>query len=138
MTRPQIVPESPPSTLEQSHVRIAEDGRPVLHGALCKDCDTPFFPPTDPCPACGGSDIVGQDMPRQGTVYSETTVFVAPKQWNTPYQLGYVDLQNGARVLSHLTGAPQIGDTVSLATGVVGQTDDGTPYETFVFTGREG
>lgn len=46
-------------------------------------------------------------MPVAGpaTLYSYTRVHVAPRNWQTPYALGYADFPNGLRLLAKLADA---------------------------------
>ena len=46
--------------------------------------------------------------------------------------IGYVDLPNGARVFTHLTGPLTIGDAVEPIMGIVGEDENG-PIESFIF-----
>jgi uncharacterized OB-fold protein len=78
-------------------------------------------------------DVKPEPMSRRGTLYSFTTSHVGPKAWDKPYMLGYVDLENGVRVFSHLRGALKIGAVVELGIADIGKTEGGAPITTFVF-----
>lgn len=77
-------------------------------------------------------NIDAAPMPRTGTLYAFSTVYVAAKKWKKPMCIGYVDLPNGARVFTHLDGELTIGDGVEPVLGIVGEDENG-PIETFVF-----
>ena len=138
MQKLSVVTAETLSGLERLHVGRGPDGAPVLRGARCADCGLVYFPPVGICPSCASTDQAAEDMPRSGTLYSETTVHGAPPPWFTPYSVGYVDLPNGARVFGHLRGSPRIGDRVTLTTAVLGRDEDGQPVETFAFEKKEG
>jgi uncharacterized OB-fold protein len=77
--------------------------------------------------------VVEENMPTQGTLYAFSTVHVGPAKWHKPFTVGYVDLDNGVRVFSHLRGALQIDQRVVVNTAEVGRQPDGAPLITFVF-----
>jgi uncharacterized OB-fold protein len=77
-----------------------------------------------------------EPMPERGKLYSWTTVHVGPHRMHKPITLGYVDLDNGVRVFSHLSEKGQplaINQSVRLSVARVGTEADGRPIETFVF-----
>ena len=125
-----------PQALSLPGEALAADasGRPVLVGCICKSCGNRMFPYAPVCPVCMSEDMAREPMPREGTVYSFTTVHVGPKTWQKPFTVGYVDLTNGVRVFSHLRGADiAIGQAVSLALADIGRSAEGLPISTFVF-----
>ncbi len=112
---------------------IGDDGRPVLVGSHCLSCDTQMIPPAPICPACGSEEIERRDQPRDGRLYSYSVLHVGSARWRRPLALGYVDLDNGARVFTHLEGNDlAIGDTVEVGVGTVGDDEEG-PITSFVF-----
>ena len=125
-----------PQALSLPGEALAADssGRPVLVGCICKSCGNRMFPYAPVCPVCMSEDMARETMPREGTIYSFTTVHVGPKTWQKPFTVGYVDLTNGVRVFSHLRGTDiAIGQAVSLALADIGRSADGRPITTFVF-----
>ena len=121
------------SALSGSLVRDMDSATP-LRGSVCRTCRTTVFPIAIVCPQCMSEELDVEDMPRDGTLYSFTTLHVGPKEWTKPYEVGYVDLANGVRVFSHLAGHPhRIGGPVSLSTARIGHDTAGAPIETFVF-----
>lgn len=116
-------------------LRIGADG-PVLVGARCTKCSTRTFPfPAVPvCPSCMSEDVVEEEMSRTGTLYTASTVHVGAARWHKPFTLGYVDLDNGVRVFSRITGKAAIGDKVKLEVAEIGREANGTPIKGFVFT----
>lgn len=110
------------------------DGRPVLIGGCCNACGAALFPFAAVCPHCMSEDMRREPMPRQGKLYSFTRVHVGPKTWEKPFAVGYVDLENGVRVFSHLRGeAFEIDAPVELAVANIGMSAEGVPISTFVF-----
>lgn len=126
----------PASTHDLSEDTLQADaqGAPILIGGACHECGVRTFPRYAVCPACMSEDVRQEAMPRQGIVYSHSTLHVGDKRWRMPFSVGYVDLPNGVRVFSHLTeGAATIGARVEVDRAVVGQERDGALIETFVF-----
>jgi uncharacterized OB-fold protein len=78
------------------------EGGPQLMGSRCVTCSTVVFPPVEVCPACTANDPVPTPLSREGKLYSFSVVHVAPKGWQAPYIIGYVDLTEGVRVFSHI------------------------------------
>jgi uncharacterized OB-fold protein len=107
---------------------------PVLVGARCAACDTRMFPRPPVCPHCMGEDMRSEDMSRAGTLYAFSTVHVGARKWHKPFTLGYVDLDNGVRVFSHIMGDRlTMGGRVQLDVAEVGRGEDGKPIVSFVF-----
>lgn len=79
------------------------DGRACLQGGQCRSCGKSFFPLKVVCPYCGADAPAHIALPTTGNLYSFTTVHVSAGR-QTPYHLGYVDLNPAVRVLTTLTG----------------------------------
>ena len=139
MTKPsQIVTDTAVAAAEPRFVapdliEIA-GGNPRLIAGKCKACGALSFPKAPVCAACLGDDIGTTPLASEGKLYSFATVHAAPKSWNVPYHLGYVDLTDGIRVLAHIEGEPRIDSAVRLGLGRVGTAPDGTPLMSYVFT----
>ncbi|MFQ5406113.1 MAG: Zn-ribbon domain-containing OB-fold protein [Candidatus Micrarchaeia archaeon] len=81
-----------------------------LIGSRCEKCGKEFFPSRKICPSCRRSGkITAKKMPRTGRVYSFTEVFSAPSgfEYETPYFLALVELDNGVRLLSQVVDSPR-------------------------------
>jgi hypothetical protein len=110
----QYVPEGE----RLNHTRWAEalaDG--VLLGMECDDCGHVGGVPKSVCPDCKSRDISATELPRTGTVYSETTIEVTPAGLDDEYQVAIVDL-GATRVLARVGGGAAIGDEVEFAGSV--------------------
>lgn len=119
-------------------VAQGRDGRPQLIGTSCRACSARVFPPVPVCPECLSEDLDRLGLSRQGTLYSFSTVHVAPRGWLVPYVAGYVDLPEGVRVFAHVVGAAP--DTLSmdmqveLTTAELGVDGDGASFSSYAFT----
>ena len=78
------------------------DGVAIV-GSRCSDCKTTMVGPRDVCNGCVGQDLQQIPLGPQGILYSYTTLHVSPLS-PQPFTLGYVDLDQGARILSVIEG----------------------------------
>ena len=92
--------------LSAQEVMRGADGALHLAAMQCADCGTRVFPPSDTCPTCLGAAVGPLPVQGAGTLYSYTTVHIAPPQWETPYVLGYVDFPEGVRVFGKVKAQP--------------------------------
>jgi uncharacterized OB-fold protein len=80
-------------------------GEPRLRGSRCLDCGKRFFPVRSICFGCTSRRLEDTPLATAGTLYSFTVVHIAPSL-PTPYTVGYVDLEDGVRVFSHVSADP--------------------------------
>lgn len=87
----------------------------VLLGQECADCGHATGAPKAACSRCGSRDLEAVELPTTGTVYSETTITVPPRQFtdDDAYQVAIVELDT-ARVMARIDGTAEIGDEVRL------------------------
>lgn len=86
-----------------------------LVGLECDDCGNVTGTPKAACTECGSRSMSRITLPDEGTVYTETTVAVAPEGFDGGYKVGLVELgETGARVLGRLDDDAEIGDLVEL------------------------
>ena len=85
---------------------------PALLGSRCQQCGIATFPAAQSCMACSGQDVVTEELPRRGTLWTWTVQQFMPKTpYNSgetpetfrPYGVGYVELPGGVRVEGRLT-----------------------------------
>ena len=107
MTAPDALDMPTPETLPFPDLA---EGRPDLidtqHGvrlvgSQCRTCADICFPKRFTCLNCGSRDVGDKVLPDKGVLYTYSTVHIS-SSWPTPYTLGYVDLTNGVRLLSHI------------------------------------
>lgn len=107
---------SQPSTVDpRPRVEQGPDGRYRVEGIRCPSCGEVAAFAWPRCPACR-SGVGPASFGPDGTVWSSTVVRIPVAGRTPPYVLAYVDLDDGPRVLAHVTGpgAP-IGGRVRLA-----------------------
>ncbi len=94
--------------------------KPQLIGSRCRSCGEVFFPKRDKgmCANCGKKDVEDIKLSRRGKLYSFTTVMqrqpIYYKSEEVPYTLAWVELPEGVRFESLLTG---VGDPEALKIG---------------------
>ncbi len=128
--------DSMPHLISERLVAVRQDGTPQLIAGHCRACGARSFPKGEVCTNCLSEDVEAIRLHSEGTLYSYSVVHQAPKGWNVPYALGYVDLPEGVRVLAHLdapASALRIDGAMKLALGVVGTDSTGVPMSTYTF-----
>jgi uncharacterized OB-fold protein len=98
-----------PSPESEPFWQAARDHRLSL--PKCEDCAMVRFPPSGHCPACGSSAHEWVDLSGAGRVFSFVTYRrLYNKGWEgeLPYVVAVIELEEGPRILSALTGiAPE-------------------------------
>ena len=82
-----------------------EDGS--LVGLECEECEYVTATPNAACVRCGGRSVSPVRLPEQGSVYSKTTIEVAPDAQGSGYQIALVDVGD-ARVLGRITDGERV------------------------------
>ncbi len=107
-----------------------------LKGGKCASCGKLSFPYSAICWHCQSERMETARLARKGKLYSYSVVHAAAKGWRVPYVLGYVDLEDGIRVLSHIDaeqGQLRCDLPVRLALGVIRHDADGVAVHSHVF-----
>ena len=78
-----------------------------FEGARCRACGKVAFPPRRVCPGCHGEAFDACVLPDEGTLVTWTVIHVAPRGFSrqTPYVVGIVELEGGARVTAQIVDA---------------------------------
>ncbi|WP_205697122.1 Zn-ribbon domain-containing OB-fold protein [Conexibacter sp. SYSU D00693] len=93
----------------------------VAHGTWvrCQSCGAGFYPGQRRCTACGSWDALREEpLPATGTLFTFTVIHVATATppLPVPYALGYVDLDDGPRVLAPIATAADPETTLAAGT----------------------
>jgi uncharacterized OB-fold protein len=105
-----------------------------LSGKQCERCGAYAVGDAAYCPAGCGATMQDVAFDATGTVYASTTVHVSTPNFEAPYRLGYVDLDNGLRLLGHFEGAPAVAPGQRVHVEERPQPQDRTgPYVRFAF-----
>lgn len=93
------VPPFVPGTLE-----VGPDGKGHLVGGRCPECGAFYFPARSVCSRCLCGDLERVPLCSSGSLYTYTVIHQSLPQFETPYILGYVDLDDNVRVAGQLVG----------------------------------
>ncbi len=88
----------------------------------CDGCGNHIWYPRFVCPACHSTDTSWVESSGKGTVYTYTVVRRPPGgPWNeaVPFVVGYVELEEGPRVLSNIVDVDPNAVTVGMPVQVV-------------------
>jgi len=114
-------------------------GLTPLVGMRFSACGTKAFPARGVCShCCAQSGLEPVRLSARGTLYTYSEVHVAPKDFPTPYVIGFVDLEDGVRVFGQIEGpasALKPDQTVETTTGIVRVRANGTPVISYKFRG---
>lgn len=113
------------------------EGRLHLLGMRCSACSTPAFPAREVCSQCGATEGLERlRLAPRGRLYSYSEVHAGPKEFPSPYVIGFVDLEDGVRVVGQVQGsaATLVPDQwVELTTGTVRVRSHGTRVISYQF-----
>lgn len=96
----------------------------VLGYQHCDDCGTVVFYPRRHCTGCLGSNLTWQASAGEGTIYTFSVVRQSYHPFFrslVPYAVAWIDLDEGPRILSNITGVEdpgselEVGQRVSLS-----------------------
>ncbi len=92
-------------------VHHLEEGK--IMGTRCKNCEALNFPPRADCASCLSSDVEWVELSGKGKLVTYTTAHFAPVGFedDAPYTLALVELEEGPRVLAHLSKEITKGET---------------------------
>ena len=110
------------STTPDPRPRVQADHR-TIEGQSCPSCSWTTFGTVGRCAECGAS-LVAAEFGPGGTIWSSTVVRVPVPGRTPPYAVGYVDIDDGPRVLCHL-GATDERPPVGARVAISGSTADG-------------
>jgi len=77
------------------------DGR--VAGWRCGACGHTVAQESPWCPSCAAAALVPASFGPGGTVWAGTVVHLPVGHWKPPYALATVDLDDGPRILAHVT-----------------------------------
>ena len=124
----------PPAAGDQAWRRDGDSV--VLVGQRCRRCGQMHFPKAAYCSACRAQDFEQAVLGSEGSLYSFAEVHVAPKNFTTPYIVGYVDLDGGLRVFGQIDGPAdrlRLDGRVHVTWGRIRTDRDGRPVEGYRF-----
>lgn len=137
-TQPETIPES----FRPVEFEVTADGQGFLVGSRCGNCGAHFFPVREACAGCLHGDLETVRFSTTATLYTYSVVRQSTPQFEVPYALGYVDLPEGVRVLSQLTGRDpedyELGMEMELVVEPFGTDEEGNEMAGYRFRSKEG
>ena len=126
---------------DRAHQAVLHEGDQVrLVGLRCCDCRRVHFPVAEFCSNCRGEHFEPAPLGERGRLYSYSEIHVAPRQFEVPYIVGYVDFPADVRVFGQIDGRLEDlspGMEMTVGWGPVRRADDGSMVETYRFRRAE-
>ncbi len=98
---------------------ISPNERPYLIGSKCNLCGYVSFPKRVICPMCLKEGTMKEvPLSNKGKINTFTISRVAPVGFKAPYIQAYVDLPEGPKVFSLITGCEPSGEALQIGTEV--------------------
>lgn len=97
---------TPPAPFRADALEIDQDQVHLL-GSVCESCGAHAFPPRQVCAVCRSTSLRRARLAGTGRLYTYAIVRQAPKEFPTPYIIGYVDLDEGVRVFTQVLADPE-------------------------------
>ena len=110
-----------------------------LIGSQCQSCGAVAFPRRVVCHRCLSDNMVEIPLSRRGRLASFTVAWAAPEGVKPPVTMGYIDLPEGVRLFSMLTGhepsreAWEVGQEMELVFEEIRADQDGNKIVAFMF-----
>lgn len=105
MNEEDMIPLPRPTALSRPHWDGCRDGRLMVQ--RCTDCYSYVFIPQPRCTRCHGDTLSWVQSSGRGRVYAYTLVHRAPRpQFDAPYAVVIVELEEGWHMLSNLLDCP--------------------------------
>jgi len=94
---------------------VSDDDKPFLIGNKCKECGLTAFPKTPVCPKCMKQDTMEETkFEGKGTLDSFSIVQAALPGFKAPSIQAYINLENGPKIWSLVTGCEPTEDSLEL------------------------
>ncbi len=80
----------------------------------CNACGKVYFPPRPFCPACAARDVAVFAASGKGRLYSYVIHHRPVPGFTPPYAIAVVELDEGPRMMTNITGCPQTPEALQL------------------------
>ena len=80
----------------------------------CNACGKVYFPPRPFCPACAARDVTVFAASGKGRLYSYVIHHRPVPGFTPPYAIAVVELDEGPRMMTNITGCPQTPEALQL------------------------
>ncbi|MEE8331015.1 MAG: Zn-ribbon domain-containing OB-fold protein [Acidimicrobiia bacterium] len=134
-------PETVRKSFRPVEFEVTAEGDGFLVGSRCGNCGAHFFPVRAACAGCLHDSLETVRFSRAATLYTFSVVRQSTPEFEVPYALGYVDLPEGVRIMTQLTGRDpedyELGMEMELVVEPFGEDEDGTELVGFRFRPKE-
>ncbi len=116
-----------------------DDPESYLVGSRCRSCGRVFFPQCLACHVCMSETVEEIRLSGRGTIDTHSVVHVAPMGFTAPYIQAFIDLPEGPRIFSLITGCDPLrndlrdGAPVELVIEKVGEDEGGNDLMSYKF-----
>lgn len=86
------------------HFAETDQDEDYLIGSKCQDCGAVAFPKRVICHKCGSDKVNENPLSKSGKLAVFTVAWTAPEGIKPPVVQGYVDLPEGVRIFTMITG----------------------------------
>jgi uncharacterized OB-fold protein len=95
-----------PFTIEQFYKFLAQG---KLMAGKCQRCGKIHLPPRPLCDKCFSQQFMWTEVSGKGKLLTYSVIHIAPPQFQamTPYTVGIIQLENGAKIPGMITGVAQ-------------------------------
>jgi uncharacterized OB-fold protein len=101
------------------HEATSAEDKSYLVGCRCVECGRVFFPKRHVCAAClKDTEMKEVALSTRGKIDTFSVVRVAPLGFEAPYVQAFVDLPEGPRIFSIITGCEPSEDAIKEGDGV--------------------
>ena len=132
---------NPESLYPSDHSWIEENNQICLIGNRCLNCNKTMFPTKNYCDNCGNSENFEElKVSHTGSLYSYTEVHVAPKEFEVPFIVGYVDFPEDVRIFGQIDGEMDdlsLNDTMVTVLGIIRHDDNGGNIISYKFRKKD-
>ena len=133
--------DTAPKSFRPVEFELADDGQGFLLGSRCSNCSAHFYPVRQACSGCLHQDLETVRFSTTATLYTFSVVRQSTPDFEVPYALGYVDLPEGVRIMTQLTGRDpedyELGMEMELIVEPFGVDEDGNEMAGFRFRPKE-
>lgn len=91
---------APITDIDFDAMHVSPDGTRLI-GTRCDVCSTLSFPKRAVCFHCGSRTLTAELLAPAGSLYSYSTVHISSSR-PVPYTIGYIDLNDGVRLLANV------------------------------------
>lgn len=90
----------------------------VLVGTRCGACGKTFFPKKEVCPECFDGELSEVPLSRRGKLHAYTLSVMGPRHLPKPYLAAFVELPEGIKLYTLLTGCEPAPEAVRIGMDV--------------------